>query len=331
VGALLLVIVGRALARRHRLVAQTAREVRTPLLYLPTDITDERMLGIARRVMDRATPIAPGVTGVAQEVPGAPGDPVVPTIRYERPGRRRPGPAVVWIHGGGTIAGTPASAHAFCSRLAAELDVLVISVDYRLAPEHPFPAGLDDCAAALAWLHDHATDLGVDPQRIAVGGDSAGGGLAASLAQLARDRGEHPVAFQLLVYPMLDDRTVLRAEEEGRDALIWSPGSNRFAWTAYLGHPPTDAPERPYAAAARCEDLAGLAPAWIGVGDIDLFAPEDLDYARRLTEAGVRCDVHVEPGLYHGADAVLPEAATSRSFRDRMVTALADALAVARP
>jgi acetyl esterase/lipase len=235
-------------------------------------------------------------------------------------------PAIVWIHGGGTIMGVPEQAHHTCSRMAQELGALVVSVNYRLAPEHPFPAGLEDCYAALCWVAQHADDLGVDPARIAVGGDSAGGLLAASLAQVARDRGGPAIAFQALVYPMLDDRTVLRGEPQ-RTTRVWTHPSNRFAWTAYLGHEPSPAPERPYAAPARTEDLRGLPPAWIGVGDLDLFLEEDVDYATRLEAAGVACELHIEPGMYHGADSVLPTKPTMRAFRARAEGALRTALA----
>ena len=209
-----------------------------------------------------------------------------------------------------------------------EAGVLVASVDYRLAPERPFPAGLTDCHAALRWLHAHAEERGVDPARIAVGGDSAGGGLAAALVQLAHDRGEVPVAFQLLVYPMLDDRTVLEADDDGTEHFVWSRRSNRFGWTAYLGHEPTveSAPE--YAAPARREDLSGLPPAWIGVGDLDLFHAEDLAYAARLRAAGVACEVHEVPGMYHGADVLHAfRTPLTADFLERMIAALRRATA----
>lgn len=161
-----------------------------------------------------------------------------------------------------------------------------------------------------------------------MGGDSAGGGLAASLSQVARDRGGPDICFQLLEYPMLDDRTVLRSDHGGTGAFVWTPASNRFGWTAYLGRPPIagDAPR--YAAPARTDDLADLPPAWIGVGDLDLFLAEDVEYADRLRSAGVACELHVEAGMYHGADAVLPKASTSRRFRDLMTAALATGLDV---
>jgi acetyl esterase/lipase len=230
---------------------------------------------------------------------------------YERADRTRPGAAVLWFHGGGMIFGKPEQSHEVCSRWADELGVLVINVNYRLAPEHPFPAGLDDGFTALRWAAKEAEALGVDPNRIAVGGESAGAGIAAALSQLARDRGGPPIRYQLLEYPMIDDRTVLRASHDGRGELVWTPANNKFAWTSYLGNVPREDEARRYAAPGRTEDLAGLPPAWIGVGALDLFYDEDLDYAHRLTEAGVACTLHVAPGMYHGADSVLPHATAS--------------------
>lgn len=322
-----LALTARPVRKKHAVVSKVRPELRSTALYLPMDIANRPALRVARKLIDLA-PVThrPGITSTTRTAPGDSGDPDVGVVTYERADRVGPSPALVWIHGGGTVLGGPTASQEFCSRVADELDLLVISVDYRLAPEHPFPAALHDCDAALRWLHDEAETLGVDIARIAVGGDSAGGGLAAALTQLVRDRGAPPIAFQLLAYPMLDDRTVLRAEAEGLDALFWTPASNRFAWTAYLGHDPSLDPEPPYAAAARHEDLSGLPPAWIGVGDIELFHDEDVDYARRLTEAGVPCELHVEPGMYHAADLVRAGVPSMRAFRDRMVGALAEAL-----
>jgi acetyl esterase/lipase len=312
---------------RRELVAPVAAELRSPVLLAPTHVANERTLAVARRLLARSTPVAAGVDVRIVEVTGSSGPPVPVTV-YEPPGRVRPSGALLWIHGGGLVMGAPPQAHAWCSRVAARLGVLVVSVDYRLAPEDPFPAGLDDCMAALGWLAGSASELGVDGGRIAVGGDSAGGGLAAAVAQRARAEGGPALRFQLLVYPMLDDRTVLRSARTGERTLIWSPVSNRFGWTAYLGRAPSDGPAPPYAAPARTEDLHGLPPAWIGVGDIDLFHEEDVDYARRLVDAGVPCELHVEPGMYHGADALFPDRPSMVRFRGRMLGALADALAV---
>jgi acetyl esterase/lipase len=234
-------------------------------------------------------------------------------------GRVEPSAALLWIHGGGLVMGTPEVGNELCSRIVADLGIVVVSVDYRLAPEDPFPAGLDDCYRTLTWIHDNAADLGIDPMGVAVGGDSAGGGLAACLAQFAFDRGGPPICFQLLQYPMLDDRTAARTDH---DALIWTNASNRFAWEAYLGHPAGDPEQRPYASAARRTDLAGLPPAWIGIGEIDLFHDESVDYAERLRAAGVPVDLHVVPGMYHAADRMVPAAPTMTAFVTTMIDAL---------
>ena len=210
-------------------------------------------------------------------MPAREGHPGTHVYVYDTPTRPRPTGVLLWIHGGGYVMGDPRGDHDVCSQHARDLGIVVVNVDYRLAPEHPFPAALEDCYAALRWVHENADELGIDPSRIAVGGGSAGGGLAAALAQLAHDRGEVPVCFQYLVYPMLDDRTTLVRKRPR--TLVWTPGANLFGWTSYLGHPPGLEESRPYAVPARREDLSGLPPAWIGVGDIDLFYEEDVAYA----------------------------------------------------
>lgn len=319
----------RHITGRRKVVAGVAPELRTPLLWLPTDLTNDSTLAFARRWLVRPTVPVPDVVLTTVRVPGSAGGPDVPVITYQRADRSKPSGALVWIHGGGTVLGRAEMAHDTCSRIARDLDVLVVNVDYRLAPEDPFPAGLDDCTAALAWVHEQADALGVDPARVAVGGDSAGGLLAAAVTQRARDESRPPICFQLLVYPMLDDRTVARPAEDGGDALLWTPASNRYAWGAYLGHPAGGPEDRPHAVPARTADLAGLPPAWIGVGDIDLFHDEDVDYARRLAEAGVACELHVEPGMWHGADSLLPDRPSMRAFRTAWTEALRAALAPA--
>ncbi len=225
---------------------------------------------------------------------------------------------MLWIHGGGMIVGTPQFEAMGCGRLARDLGVVVVSPDYRLAPEHPFPAALDDCMATLRWMRDHADELGVDPDRIAVMGASAGGGLSAAVAQRSHDEGI-TLRAQVLVYPMLDDRSALRADHAGRGRFGWTPAANRFGWTAYLGREPrmSDAPK--YAAPARRTDLTGLPPAWVGVGELDLFYDEDVDYAERLRASGVPCELVTVPGMYHGADGLTPKAAVLQDFR-RSVT-----------
>ncbi|WP_409427934.1 alpha/beta hydrolase [Mycobacterium sp. SMC-11] len=227
-------------------------------------------------------------------------------VRIFRPPNRAadPGPALLWIHGGGYVIGTAAQDDRLCRRFSAELGATVASVDYRLAPQNPYPAALEDCWAALTRL---AELPGVDPARIAIGGASAGGGLAAALAQLAADRGEVSPVLQLLVYPMLDDRSAALPADRGYR--LWNPRSNRFGWTAYLG----DADPQ-VAVPARRADLSGLAPAWIGVGTLDLFHDEDLAYAQRLRQAGVPCKVETVRGAFHGFDLLMPKVAVSRAF-----------------
>lgn len=235
----------------------------------------------------------------------------------------RPAPGLLFIHGGGYIMGTAALGDHFCRRAADQVGVVAASVEYRLAPEHPFPIPLEDCYTALCWL---ARQPGVDAERIAIVGESAGGGLAAALAVLADLRDEvHPV-LQVLSYPMLDDRTTTRTDIDKRGLRMWSQADNRFGWRAYLG-PTAIGAVAPLAAPARNPDLSGLPPAWIGVGTNDLFHDEDLDYARRLEQAGVPITLHIVPGAYHGFDLIHRGAAPSRAFFQARMAALEDALA----
>ena len=253
-------------------------------------------------------------------------DVTTPPLRVYRPDSiRSPGAALLWIHGGGMVLGRAIDDEAFLGAVATELGIVIASVDYRLAPEHPYPAALDDCYAGLRWLHDHAD---VDPERVAVGGASAGGGLAAALAQTAHDRGELAIAFQLLIYPMLDDRSATKAEVDGRHHRLWTQRSNAFGWRCYLGQEPgTDGVTAP-ASPARRADLAGLPPAWIGVGTHDLFHDENVEYAKRLSDAGVLCELEVVPGAFHGFEIVASRAAVSRAFRSAQVLALRSGLRI---
>ena len=244
------------------------------------------------------------------------------SVHVFRPATARPAtPALLWIHGGGMVLGDAGQDRAFCRRVADELGIVVVSVEYRLAPEHPFPTPLEDCYTALQWL---AGQPDIDPARIAIGGQSAGGGLAAALTLLVQERGEIRPVLQLMSYPMLDDRTTTRTDIDPRRLRIWSPASNRFGWSAYLGAPGGEV--SPLAAPSRYEDLSGLPPAWIGVGTNDLFRDEDVAYARRLQEAGVDCALHVVPGAYHNFDSTEAKAAVSRAFVEAQLAALDEAL-----
>ncbi|WP_420714721.1 alpha/beta hydrolase [Mycobacterium sp. Aquia_213] len=242
-------------------------------------------------------------------------------VRLFRPaGVTEPAPALLWIHGGGYVIGSAQMDDRLCRGFCRRLGITVASVEYRLAPEHPYPAPLEDCYSALTWL---AGLPAVDRTRVAIGGASAGGGLAAALALLARDRGEVAPFFQVLAYPMLDDRSSETAANP--NYRLWDTRSNQFGWTAYLG----DA-DPAVAVPARRDDLGGLAPAWIGVGTHDLFHDEDLAYAERLRAAGVPCQVDVIPGAFHGFDMIAPKEQVSQRFFDSQCENLRTALAQAR-
>ena len=205
-------------------------------------------------------------------IPGPQGAPDVRVLVYLPTHVSKPFPALLWIHGGGYVIGTADAEDLQAKRIAAAIGCATISVDYRLAPETPHPGPVEDCYAALKWVHTHADELGVDATRIAIGGASAGGGLTAGLALLARDRGEVPLVLQLLIYPMLDDRTVTATEPNPYTGeFIWTTDANHFGWTSYLGQKPGGADVSPYAAAARADHLDGLPPTFISVGTLDLL------------------------------------------------------------
>lgn len=291
-------------------VARVAPELRSPLLPLLAAPLTAKRLGAFRLIFKVRTKPGSDVSVTERYI----GEPSVRTVVFTPVYRDVPSPAVLWIHGGGYIVGTPEFEAGGTGALVSDLGVVAVSPDYRLAPEHPFPAGLDDCMAALRWMLDNADELGIDPSRVAVVGASAGGGLAAAVAQRCHDEGI-PLRAQVLVYPMLDDRCTLRSDHRGQGRFAWTPESNTFGWTAYLGRAPrmSDAPE--YAAPARRVDLSGLAPAWVGVGTLDVFHDEDVDYAARLKEAGVPCELVTVEGMYHGADGVKRRAPSMREFR----------------
>jgi triacylglycerol lipase len=206
--------------------------------------------------------------------------------------------------------------------LAIELNCAIVSVDYRLAPETVFPGSIEDCYAGLAWVFANAAEQGFDTARIGVMGESAGGGLAAALALLARDRGEYPLAFQQLIYPMLDDRNGSGAEPHPFvGEYVWTPEKNRFGWEALLGHAPGGADVSPYAAPARATDLSGLPPTFLYAGALDLFLEENLDYARRLARAGVPIEFHLFPGAFHAFE-LQADAYVSRQARQLSQSAL---------
>jgi acetyl esterase/lipase len=244
-----------------------------------------------------------------------------------RPARTAgPLPAFFHIHGGGMISGGIDTERAAAS-LAAAIDAAVISVDYRLAPEHPHPIPVEDCYAGLAWTAGQAGRLGIDAARIVIGGESAGGGLAAATALLARDRGGPALRFQYLVYPMLDDRNdSSSALEFGADWPVWPREMNEVGWRALLGDRAGSVGVSPNGAPARATDLAGLPPAYIDCGDVEVFRDECIDYARRLAGAGSVVELHIWPGVFHGWEGAAPEAAVTRQATAARLTALRRAL-----
>lgn len=281
----------------------------------PTDVASAvsvlRESAAARRAALPPAPAPPGVTIEDRAVPGPDGAPDI-VVRLYRPAVL-PGsaPALLWVHGGGMVMGSVEMNDAYCGGLAERLGAVVASVEYRLAPEHPHPAPLHDCYAGLSWLAETADELGVDRSRIAIGGASSGGGVAAGLALLARDRGEIDVCFQFLVYPMLDDRNLTRSSHAISDGRVWNREANLVGWNAYLAGEAGREGVDSYAAPARAVDLSGLPPAYICVGTMDLFVDEDIAYAQAMLAADVPVELHVYPGAFHGSQSSIPEAALS--------------------
>ena len=236
------------------------------------------------------------------------------SLRVFTPPGRGPHPAIYWLHGGGMIAGNVELDTPYCAALAAGTSAVVVAVEYRLAPEHPYPAPLDDAEAGLAWLFASADALSVDPARVAVAGSSAGGGLAAALTLRHRDAGGPDLAFAYLMYPMLDASHTSASAREFTAIPTWNRAHSEFAWGCYLG----GADLSPDAVPAMAQDLSGLPPTLIQTGELDLFRDEDISYAARLLQAGVPTELHVYPGAYHGFELNCPESAVGRqSLRDR--------------
>ena len=299
--------------------------------FIPPFSFGPRLARMMRRGIPSVPPTPDDVVIEEVRAPATDASPAV-SLRVYRPKAAAPAtaprPALFWIHGGGFIGGSPEQDERTSIAFVQELGITVVALRYRLSPDHAAPAALHDAYAGLRWLFDHAAELGVDSGRIAVGGASAGAGLAAGLVLYSHDLGEVAPAFQLLVYPMLDDRTVTRTDLDTRHVRVWTAGSNRFAWTSYLGQEPGGADVSHYAAPARREDLAGLPPAWIGVGTLDLFHDEDVRYAERLTEAGVPCELFLVDGAFHGFDALFRRAGVTDEFWREQARALRAGLAI---
>ena len=269
----------------------------------------------------------PSVATATIQVPGSDGAPPIRVCTY-RPAREEgPLPILLHLHGGGYVSGSPERKGVVHCKQAVELGCAIYSVDYRLAPETPFPGAIEDCYAVLRWLTENATQLGLDKKRIAVSGESAGGGLAASLALLVRDRGELSLCFQHLISPMLDDRTAIKKiVNPFSGEFAWTREDNIFGWSALLGAAFGKASTSAYAAAARSEDLVGLPPTFLSTAALDLLMDEELEYARRLAQAGVPVELHVYRGSYHGFSSACPQArvsiAAERDSKDALKRAL---------
>jgi acetyl esterase/lipase len=249
-------------------------------------------------------------------VPGPDGAPDVSLLICRPTGAARPLPAVYHTHGGGMMLGDNRTGLPEMLDWAQELGLVVVSVEYRLAPEHPDPAPVQDCYAGLVWTAKNAGELGIDPDRILVAGGSAGGGLAAGVALLARDLGGPALIGQVLICPMLDDRNNTPSSRQMAGLGVWDRTANDTGWTALLGDRRGGPDVAPYAAPARATDLSGLPPAFIDVGSAETFRDEDIHYATRIWQAGGRAELHVWPGGFHGFDGFAPQAVLSREARD---------------
>jgi acetyl esterase/lipase len=299
-------------------------ELRPMLEVFPTlSFGMESLAEIRERVFPMPEIDASTTTQERMSAPGPAGAPDVEVLVYRPRTANGPLPCIYHIHGGGYVIGAAKNQEPIHRQIAASLGCAIVSVDYRLAPETPFPGPIEDCYAGLGWTFAKAGELGLDAGRIGVMGESAGGGLAAALALMARDRGEYALAFQHLIYPMLDDRTCEHpAPHPHAGEFIWHAHNNRFGWSSLLGHEPGRAGVSPYAAPARAEDLSGLPPTFISTGALDLFLEEDLEYARRLMRVGVPTELHVYPGAFHAFD-MSPDATVAHQARRDSREALA--------
>lgn len=280
-------------------------ELRGALAVMPGSNFTREGLPLLRDMMNQMM-LGGGLTDTSitiynKMIPGAAGDPEVRVRIYEPGEKTHNRPGVLYIHGGGYIVGTPETTDFSCTHLVQEIGCTVVSVDYRLAPETPYPGPLEDCYAALLWLSSNATAFGIDASRLAVVGGSAGGGLTAALCLLARDRKGPAIAFQAPLYPMIDDRNSTPSSNEFTDSRFWNRAKNEFGWEMYLGALyKGDVPI--YAAPSRAADLSGLPPTYTCVGELDLFRDETIDYCTRLMQAGVAVELHIYPGCYHAFD-----------------------------
>jgi acetyl esterase/lipase len=303
-----------------------------PLKQIPKFVVNgATLMNMRKNPFPSAPPLQPPAPQPTERrIPGRTGAPEIRLVIVDPNPGGKGRPAYLHIHGGGYVLGVAGSNPIALQRIAQDCKCVVVSVDYRLAPETPFPGSLEDNYAALKWVYTNPDTLGVDRTRIAIGGESAGGGHAAALAIAARDRKEVPIVLQVLIYPMLDDRTgSSRPVPPHIGEFLWVAESNVFGWTSLLGVPAGSVKVPAGAVPARLENVAGLAPAFIGVGALDLFVDEDIEYARRLIDAGVPTQLDIVPGAYHAFDGLAPKATSSIRFTENWKAALRRALGTA--
>ena len=325
---------------------QASRSEPSPAIADPYSVVDPELVPVLKqfpayelstemvvkfRQMPGMPPLpAPAPQPVERHIPGPPGAPEVRLWVVDPAPLEKSKPVLLHMHGGGFMMTGPMLMPQL-QEIATDGHCVVVSVDYRLAPETHYPGSLEDNYAALKWVHGHAAELGIDRSKIAVGGESAGGGHAANLAIYARDRNEVPIIFQLLIYPQLDDRTgSTRAEPPAIGHFLWTASANRLAWSSLLGVPAGSSKVPAGAVPARVASVDGLPPAWIGVGSIDLFVEEDMEYAQRLIHAGIATELLVMPGAFHGFDLLVPDAKASKQFSASWKTALRKAFATGK-
>jgi acetyl esterase/lipase len=316
------------MSRRHLIHPDVREPLEQLLAAIPggfNSIPDivQRRATVTQLLAAIEIPPNPNVTSEDRMVPGPDGAPDIKVRIYRPTDATGTLPGIYFIHGGGMILGDIDGEDAVATQICERVDAVVVSVEYRLAPEHPYPAPVEDCYAGLVWMARHAGELRFDPERLAVYGGSAGGGLTIATSMLARDRGFPALRFQMPIYPMIDDRNETPSSHEITDIGLWDRAGNIEAWKWYLG----DGKPDQYAAPARAEDLTGLPPTFIDVGTVDLFRDEDITFAMRLMQAGVPTELHVNPGAYHAAEVFAPECELSGVIWARRIEALRRGLA----